>query len=759
MGDQGNRWREAQAFAQIGAAGFALLALWSYSPDDKGFGKLGNVPVANYAGTFGAWFADFLHFFLGHAAWVVPLLLIAWGVRAILISVEQSSLRTGLGIAASCVLLCAVATQMEWWGGWSPHCVREGLNLPCGSGGWLGIWLLPPLFNAFGLQGTQFVLWTTAIVCLSVSTGFSWLALADIIGAAILRACAAMLQNLRETAPTGIYREGRSFKPAMAGSAGRRHIDPNINIDGVQPTARQEPTGLWQGMTSRTSTDNTLHAPGTDLLSPNEQTVDDDFEGGHTQEQLTSLLTEYGVAAEVVSYSRGPVITRFEVEPKAGVKASRISALSTDIARSMRVAHVRVVEVSPGKSTVGIEVPNKRRSAIGLRSLLDSELWHDSRSALSLALGVDIEGNPVIAQLDDMPHLLVAGTTGSGKSVSINSMLLSILYKASPEEVRLLLVDPKMLELSIYEGVPHLLAPVITDMRKASAALSWCVIEMDRRYRLLASLGVRDIRGYNDQILAAKQGKISLDMAFNHDDELSGEGAPPANEPLPFIVVVIDEFADMIMSTAKRSEEMIIRLTQKARAAGIHLILATQRPSVNVITGLIKANVPARLALQVASSIDSRTVLDQNGAEQLLGAGDMLYMRPGTQTPQRVHGAMVRDEEVHRVVEHYRSLAAPQYIDEVMSPNKAALNTAMHGGSEQPEGSADEEDEMYPQAVDIVLESGRASASLVQRRLRVGYNRAARLLDIMEQKGIVSGADSRGAREILSRKSEPQLPP
>ena len=479
-------------------------------------------------------------------------------------------------------------------------------------------------------------------------------------------------------------------------------------------------------------------------------------EQGYSEEQLEQMsrlleakLKDFGVVAEVVEVNPGPVITRFEIQPAPGVKASKISNLSKDLARSMTVSSVRVVEVIPGKSYVGIEIPNESRQIVHLSEVLTSKSFSEARSKLTLALGNDIAGNPVVTNLAKMPHLLVAGTTGSGKSVGVNAMLLSLLFKATPEEVRLILVDPKMLELSIYEGIPHLLTPVITDMKEAAGGLRWCVAEMERRYRLMAKMGVRNIAGYNDKVLQAEaQGQPLKDPLWKAEDYgLPADEPPPALTTLPYIVVVIDEFADMMMMVGKKVEELIARIAQKARAAGIHLILATQRPSVDVITGLIKANVPTRIAFQVSSKIDSRTILDQSGAENLLGYGDMLYLPAGTSIPNRVHGAFVSDDEVHRTVEAWKQMGPPNYLDEIMSGG--VEDAGSFGG-----GSAgmfdDEQDELYDEAVAFVTDSRKASISAVQRKLKIGYNRAARMIETMEAAGVVSTAGSNGQREVLA---------
>ena len=479
---------------------------------------------------------------------------------------------------------------------------------------------------------------------------------------------------------------------------------------------------------------------------------------GYSQESLDEIsqlleakLQDFGVDAQVVSVLPGPVVTRFEVQPAAGVKVQKISALAKDLARSLAVISVRIVEIIPGKSVVGIEIPNKRREMVRLKEIFTAKEYETSASPLSLALGKDIAGVPVVADISRMPHLLIAGTTGSGKSVGVNAMLLSILYKSGPEEVRLILVDPKMLELSVYEGIPHLLAPVVTDMKEAAQALNWCVAEMERRYKLMAALGVRNLKGFNTKVRQAQeQGEPIADPLCDGDEAGGGGEAPeslPELQPLPFILVVIDEFADMMMIVGKKVEQLIARIAQKARAAGIHLVLATQRPSVDVITGLIKANIPARLSFQVATKVDSRTILDQGGAEQLLGHGDMLYQPPGTSVPVRVHGAFVSDEEVHRVASDWQRRGQPDYAEGVLSGGEGEPFVQL---DEERTGSAEQDDPLYDEAAAFVLESRRASISSVQRKLRIGYNRAARLIEAMEEAGLVSKMNSDGSREVLA---------
>jgi len=490
--------------------------------------------------------------------------------------------------------------------------------------------------------------------------------------------------------------------------------------------------------------------PSMDILDPPAQNQ----APGYSAEQLEQMsrlleakLKEFNVVAEVVEVNPGPVITRFEIQPAPGVKASKITNLAKDLARSMAVTAIRVVEVIAGKSVMGIEIPNENRQTVSLSEVLDSKAYREASSKLTLGLGNDIGGNPVVANLAKMPHLLVAGTTGSGKSVGVNAMLLSLLFKATPQEVRLIMVDPKMLELSIYEGIPHLLTPVITDMKDAAGALRWCVGEMERRYKLMAKMGVRNLAGFNDKIeAAAAAGEPAKDPLWNPEEYGYPPGHPaPDLEPLPYIVVVIDEFADMMMIVGKKVEELIARIAQKARAAGIHLILATQRPSVDVITGLIKANVPTRIAFQVSSKIDSRTILDQAGAEHLLGWGDMLYLPAGTSLPNRVHGAFVSDDEVHRVVESWKALGSPNYIEEIVSGEEEGAASGGSAGLFD-----DEQDALYDEAVAFVTETRKASISSVQRKLKIGYNRAARMIETMEAAGVVSSAGSNGQREVLA---------
>jgi len=524
----------------------------------------------------------------------------------------------------------------------------------------------------------------------------------------------------------------------------------------ISPFKKDEPTSKGSGVKSPQGSlleDIESPIPPVSLLDPPEEHQvkgysEESLE--HMSRLLEEKLADFGVSVEVVEVNPGPVITRFEIKPAPGVKVSKISNLAKDLARSLAVLSVRVVEVIPGKSVVGIEIPNEQRDIVRLSEVLSARVFTESSSALTLALGNDIGGNPMVANLAKMPHLLVAGTTGSGKSVGVNAMLLSMLLKATPEEVRFIMVDPKMLELSIYDGIPHLLAPVVTDMKEAANALRWCVAEMERRYRLMANLGVRNIAGYNKKVRDARSaGAPILDPLWKADEYLANdEQERPELDTLPFIVVVIDEFADMMMIVGKKVEELIARIAQKARAAGIHLILATQRPSVDVITGLIKANIPTRISFQVSSKIDSRTVLDQGGAEQLLGHGDMLYLPPGSGLPVRVHGAFVDDDEVHRVVSAWKARGEPEYVDDVLN---GAEGEHLPGVPTLSEGGGSEDgDALFDEAVAFVTENRRVSISSVQRKFKIGYNRAANLVDAMEASGVVSPAGHNGAREVLA---------
>ena len=636
-----------------------------------------------------------------------------------------------------------------------------GSGLPQGAGGILGQAIGSSFTRAFSAVGSRLILLAVFLFGMTIFTDLSWLRLIDRLGAGSIATFNASrdwltrtLDNLRDRRAREKAVEARKMVIAEHVEKTKQRTPPKIK----PPKVSREKSEREEKEKQRPLFDAPVSGalPPLELLDPNEN----DPDAGYSKEALEGLskllelkLADFGISAEVVAVYPGPVVTRFEIQPAPGTKVSRISNLAKDLARSLAVISVRVVEVIPGKSVVGIEIPNEHREIVNFREVLASKAFDQCKSPLTLALGHDISGQPVVADLAKMPHLLVAGTTGSGKSVGVNAMLLSLLYKASPADVRLILVDPKMLELSVYDGIPHLLTPVITDMKDAANGLRWCVAEMERRYKLMAALGVRNLAGFNRKVEeAGRAGKPIPDPLWTPDPILAmtdEEQTAPGLERLPAIVVVIDEFADMMMVVGKKVEELIARIAQKARAAGIHLILATQRPSVDVITGLIKANIPTRIAFQVSSKIDSRTILDQGGAEQLLGHGDMLYLPPGSGVPNRVHGAFCSDEEVHRVVADWKRRGEPLYIEGLLDEGSSTPVTAGELQASASDGD-DENDALYDEAVHYVTKSRRASISSVQRKLRIGYNRAARLIETMEATGVVSAMGSNGQREVLA---------
>jgi S-DNA-T family DNA segregation ATPase FtsK/SpoIIIE len=596
----------------------------------------------------------------------------------------------------------------------------------------------------FGFTGATLLLLTLIATSFSVFSGLSWLRFMDWLGAALENAYQWLYLAWQTRQDKRIGAQAMSERVASVEEEKRRveehqpiHIEmPLVEVARSTRASEEKQVPLFADLPD--SPLPPLHLLD-DAGQPVETVSTDTLE--FTSRLIERKLNDFGVEVKVVAAYPGPVITRYEIEPAIGVKGSQITNLVKDLARALSVVSIRLVETIPGKAYMALELPNPKRQMVHLSEILSSQVYASMGSALTMAMGKDISGKPVVADLAKMPHVLVAGTTGSGKSVAINAMILSLLYKSTPQQVRLLLVDPKMLELSVYEGIPHLLCPVVTDMRQAASGLNWCVQEMDRRYRLMSALGVRNIAGYNQQVRDAIKAQHPLTNPFTLTPE-----NPEALEELPLIVVFIDELADLMMVVGKKIEELIARLAQKARASGIHLVLATQRPSVDVITGLIKANVPTRVAFQVSSKIDSRTILDQMGAEALLGQGDMLYLPPGTGYPQRVHGAFVSDQEVHRVAEYLKAQGEPQYIDGVLN----SLDEASEDGGEGGPSMDAEADPLYDQAVEIVVKSRRASISLVQRHLRIGYNRAARLVEQMENAGIVSPMQSNGNREVIA---------
>lgn len=750
-----HRLREGWFLISIASALFLFISLITYHVDDPGWTSTGiGVNVINWGGRVGSWTADIFLSLFGIVAYLFPFMigLSSWlGIKETQIQYDPKIKSIDkrfkfLGWVFFILSTCSLASFY----------LQAKSHLPANSGGIIGDLLgrvLASLLNKSG--GTLFFI-TILLFGITLISGVSWLKLVDMLGEKLVqlwgflrtRPAKVVEQKLPQKQPLRlipkaepvierakqIEREDEMVersapvivaKPVVVNKLEPPREKKKIEVD---PRIRLEPGSL----------------PPATLLNPQPPMVDKAF-ANITFEELSALveqrLSDFGVEVKVVAVHPGPVITRFELELAPGIKVSKITGLAKDIARSLSAVSVRVVEVIPGKSVIGLEIPNENRDLVTLRDILESSRYVQSRSPVSLILGKDISGNPVVVDLAKMPHLLVAGTTGSGKSVSLNAILLSILFKATPDQVRLVLIDPKMLELSVYDGIPHLLTPVITDMKDASNALRWCVAEMDKRYKLMSSLGVRNLAGYNQKVTdAIKQGQpIPMPGIFVTDEET----AKMHLEPLPLIVVIADELADMMMVVGKKVEDLIARIAQKARAAGIHLILATQRPSVDVITGLIKANIPTRIAFQVSSRIDSRTILDQQGAEQLLGHGDMLYLPPGAGVPIRVHGAYVADEEVHRVVAAWRSCGEPEYLCGVTDDATEASGSGENGGG-------GEQDPLYDDAVRIVTENRKASISLVQRRLRIGYNRAARMMEEMEAAGVVSSMDHSGTREVLA---------
>ena len=744
-------WRQQALLMATGLAWVLFtLALLTYSAADPAFTTSGTGgPLHNKVGLLGARAADMAYFLFGYSAWW----LVVVGLRAWL-SALAGTLRpepeaphgpvwsVWLGVA----LLLAASAALEWtrlyrW---------EGL-LPGHAGGVLGYGLGPVSMRWLGFAGSG--VWWIALLVVgsSLALRFSWVQVADTVGER-LDTWRQRHLGRREAQEDRRMGEQALREREQLVEVQRQEVEDHVPLV-IAPVVPEIPKSVRVAKERQQPLFVELvdtRLPQVDLLDTavgrQETVTADSLE--MTSRLIEKKLKDFGVEVRVVAASPGPVITRYEIEPATGVKGSQVVGLAKDLARSLSLVSIRVVEVIPGKNYMALELPNARRQTIRLSEILGSEIYNQSASMLTIGLGKDIVGNAMVADLAKMPHCLVAGTTGSGKSVGINAMILSLLYKAEARDVRLILIDPKMLEMSVYEGIPHLLAPVVTDMKQAANALNWCVGEMERRYKLLSKMGVRNLAGYNKKIVeAAERGeKIGNPFSLTPD-------APEPLERLPHVVVVIDELADLMMVVGKKIEELIARLAQKARAAGIHLILATQRPSVDVITGLIKANIPTRLSFQVSSKIDSRTILDQMGAEALLGQGDMLYLPPGGGVPVRVHGAFVSDDEVHRVVSYLKSQGEPNYIEGILEGGVLDGDAAASEGGIAGAGGG-ESDAMYDQAVAIVLQHKRASISLVQRHLRIGYNRAARLLEQMEQSGLVSTMGHSGNRDILVPKRE-----
>jgi DNA segregation ATPase FtsK/SpoIIIE, S-DNA-T family len=747
--------RESGAIVLAGLALVLAVALLSFDAHDPGFSFTGEGgPVHNRIGPVGAWFADALYFLFGRPAYLLPAILAvaSWHVmRTPSASPQDSRLNLAVRVAGFLLVLvasCALAALH-----WSPGA------LPQGAGGVVGSAAGGALAGGLQLLGATLLLLAAWLAGAAVAFGVSWFTIMDQLGSWTWR----FLHWVRERAFT--RREvntGRSAKlerkEALQAEHRRVHARIAPRIEAPAPAAPKSERAEKERQVPLFDPPQATELPPLDLLDdPGLQEPSYSAEALEAMSRLVELkLKDFGVDVDVVAVHPGPVVTRFEMRPAPGVKASQITALAKDLARALSTVSVRVVEVIPGKSVMGLEIPNEKREIVTLGEIIRSKAYDDVASPLVLALGKDIGGLPVVADLARMPHLLIAGTTGSGKSVALNAMVLSLLYKSTAEHVRLIMIDPKMLELSVYEGIPHLLSPVVTDMRQAANALRWGVAEMERRYQLMAALGVRNIAGYNRRVKDAIADKnpirdpVMLARAAN--DPTIDQSAIPDLEPLPYVVVIIDELADLMMIVGKKVEELIARLAQKARASGIHLVLATQRPSVDVITGLIKANIPTRIAFQVSAKVDSRTILDQMGAESLLGHGDMLYLPPGTSMPTRIHGAFVSDQEVHRVVEALKQTARPNYIEDVL--RGPATPIAGISGEEEEYGTVNagdpEQDPLYDEAVRIVTGERKPSISYVQRRLKIGYNRAARMLEAMELAGIVGPLQSNGGREVLA---------
>jgi S-DNA-T family DNA segregation ATPase FtsK/SpoIIIE len=752
------RLREGAFWIIVAVAAYFFLTFITYSQLDPGWSYVGERDgIHNLGGAAGAWFASVFYSLFGIFAFLFPVMLVWSGWLILRERTVDDHMNTPLltlrwsGFALTIIGGCGLGAL---------HLSDFGLKLAEGSGGILGQVLESMLVNALSPTGATLLLVAIFVAGVTLFTGVSWFMVMEAVGGVVVGAYEHILSwfgKRRELKEEKIevqrLKEERivSLKIDRKKSETRKppKIEPVIQkIKRSVRVEKEKQTTLFE------ADPNSVLPPLSLLDEPGERVQQySDKALEMMSRQLELKLSDFKVDVSVVAVHPGPIVTLYELELAAGTKASKVTALSKDLARSLSVISVRVVENIPGKSVIGIEIPNEHREIVYLSEILRSEVYDKSRSVMTLGMGKDIAGNPTVAILSKMPHALIAGTTGSGKSVAVNAMILSLLFKAKADEVRMIMIDPKMLELSVYEGIPHLLCPVVTDMSEAANALRWCVAEMERRYKLMSAMGVRGIAGYNKKVRdAEKAGEPLKDPLFTVDpNALLDEDAEPPEIPtlskMPFIVVVVDEFADMIMVVGKKVEELIARLAQKARAAGIHLLLATQRPSVDVITGLIKANVPTRVAFQVSSRIDSRTILDQQGAEHLLGHGDMLYLPPGSSIPQRLHGAFVDDHEVHNVVEFLKQNGAASYVNAILQEPSEAIP----GLSPEASGvDVEDSDPLFDEAVQIVTDTRRASISGVQRRLKIGYNRAARMIEEMERIGIVSPPETNGSRTVLA---------
>jgi len=753
--------REGMFILITAAALYLLLALSSYAPDDPGWSHTGRAAtVLNQGGVVGAWLADVLLYLFGYMAYLFPIM-VAYAGWMLTRTVEPDPTASrskpsrgsdkldgmhlsarGIGFLLTLSAGCGLASLHH----------QAGINLPLDAGGVLGAVVGGNLEAMVSPLGATLLLLAVFLAGFSLFTGLSWLTIMDATGywtLWLVGRIAMTGRHLSEYRKARLAKRQREAHVKVARKQKKERVPPRIEpvVTPVEASVRaqkERQVPLFDLPTDASG------LPPLGLLDepPKSRHAISHAALEAMSRQVELKLRDFGIEVEVVAVHPGPVVTRFELQLAPGVKVSRISGLAKDLARSLSTTSVRIVEVIPGKSVIGLEIPNQERELVCLNEIIKSSNYDRDPSPITLALGKDIGGQPVVVDLARMPHLLVAGTTGSGKSVAINAMVLSLLYKSKASDVRMIMIDPKMLELSVYEGIPHLLAPVVTDMAQASSALRWCVAEMERRYQLMSALGVRNIAGYNRKLKeAADKGEKLTDPLFTVTEQ---EPEAPALEKLPLIVVVVDELADLMMTTGKKVEQLIARLAQKARASGVHLILATQRPSVDVITGLIKANIPTRIAFQVSAKVDSRTVIDQMGAEALLGHGDMLYLGPGTSNLERVHGAFVSDQEVHRVVNHLRKQGQPAYLDGILDGTSEAvgnLDASFMAAGQDPDG---ESDPLYDQAVHIVTDTRRASISGVQRRLKIGYNRAARMLEQMEESGVVGPLQSNGGREVLA---------
>jgi S-DNA-T family DNA segregation ATPase FtsK/SpoIIIE len=740
--------REAALYVLAAIAIYLLISLWTYSTSDRSWSHLGSSDtVANTGGRAGAWLSDVLFNLFGYVAFLFPVMIgfSGWHIYRHRKDPEPPGLKHRLLMIGSFIAVMIGACGLA-----GLHFPQSQTGMPFATGGWLGNAMGLGLASTFSFTGATLFLLALFLAAVTVYTGLSWIKLMDSVG------------RWSFVFADWLYRFSSAQVDRLIGMRAKQKrrevVDEDMKVLERHTPPRIEPSIAKPAQSKRAEKEKQvplfdLPAPGElpplSLLDP----ADKDKAPQFSKQSLESMarllekkLLDFDIEAQVVAVHPGPVITLFEIEPAPGIKASQITNLQRDLARSLSVVSLRVVENIPGKTSVGIEIPNEGRETIRLTEVLASQAYEESVSPLSLALGKDISGNPVVVDLAKMPHLLIAGTTGSGKSVCINSLILSLLYKSTPENVRMIMIDPKMLELAVYQGIPHLLAPVVTDMKQAANAFKWCIAEMERRYRLMAALGVRNLAGYNRKIKDAQEAGTPI------TDPLVQPGEEAVElKPLPLIVILVDELADLMMVVGKKVEELITRLAQKARAAGLHLVLATQRPSVDVITGLIKANIPSRVAFQMSSRVDSRTVLDMMGAEQLLGSGDMLYLSVG-QSLQRVHGAFVADHEVHKVTTFLKKSGEPVYEDQILNGDTGVNDQGFlqEGGGNGADGGNGEADPLYDEALKIVTETRRASISGVQRRLRIGYNRAARLIEEMERAGVVGPLQPNGSREVIA---------